>query len=285
MRFTAAPLMLSFLLPVSLLPAVAAQAQATLAPGTAHYDVYQGDKTVGKSDYTVQSASNGYTVTSHGELKLTKFNYSFTNTQKLDANLNLVSNQLNGTVNGTPVTFAATADSSGRQFQIQISANGKQTQNTVDRHQHLVLLADLDAAAYTLLTQMVIQNPPTSWILIPKENGLLVPSTIFKGSSVRGRLNGTQIDVQHATVAVSAENSIDVELFYTTSGQLLEADLTQQNFFVVLDGFKLIDRPKSAAPAPPPPSNSQQGSPQQGNGNGAPQYPAPQGGVPQPQQQ
>lgn len=283
MRFTAAPLMLSFLLPVSLLPAVAAQAQATLSPGTAHYDVYQGDKTVGKSDYTVQSASNGFTITSHGELKLAKFNYSFTNTQKLDGNLNLVSNQLNGTVNGTPVTFAATADSSGRQFQIQISANGKQTQNTVDRHQHLVLLADLDAAGYTLLTQLAIQNPPTSWILIPKENGLLVPSTIFKGSSVRGRLNGSQIDVQHATVAVSAENSIDVELFYTTSGQLLEADLTQQNFFVVLDGFKLIDRPKSAAPAPPPPSNSQQGNPQQGNG--APQYPAPQGGVPQPQPQ
>jgi hypothetical protein len=273
MRFSATPLLLSLFLPAGVVTA-----QTTLAAGSGHYTVSQGDKTVGASDYNIQPGPNGYTVTSHGDLKLTKFSYSFTNTQKLDGNLNLVSNQLSGTVNGKVVTFTTNADSTGRQFQINISADGKQTQNSVDRHQHLVLLPDLDSAAYVLLTQIAIQNPPTSWILIPKENGLLVPSSLTRGSTVHGRLNGSPIDVQHATVAVSAENSVNVELFYTPDGQLLEADLPQQNFYVIHDGFKLIDRPKPAAPTAPPPNNPQQGG-------AAPQYPAPQGGVPQPQQQ
>ena len=259
------------------LPLVA-QAQTPLAVGSANYAVYQGDKVVGSADYNIQPASNGSTVTSHGKLNLTKFSYSFTNAQHLDGERNLVSDQLTGTVNGSAVTFNVSADPTGRQFQISVNANGKQTQNTVDRHQHLVLLADLDPAAYVLLTRVVMDNPPTSWILIPKQDGILVPSTITRGSSVQGKLNGSTMDVQHATVSISSENSINVDLFYTADGTVMEADLPQQNFFVVHEGFKLIDRPKPAAPANPPQSNPQP------NGN-APQYPAPEGGPPQMQQQ
>jgi hypothetical protein len=179
-----------------------------------------------------------------------------------------------------------TSDPTGRQFQISISANGKQTQNTVDRHQHLVLLPDLDPAAYMLLTRAVMDNPPSSWILIPKQDGILVPSTITRGTSVHGRLNGSLMDVQHATVSMNSENPINVDLFYTSDGSVLEADLAQQNFFVVRDGFKLVDRPKPSAPANPPPSNQQ--PPQQSNpdpNGSAPQYPAPQRGYPQMKQQ
>jgi hypothetical protein len=269
---------LSALLLSLLLPAVA-RAQTPLAAGSGHYTVYQGDKAVGASDYTIQLTPNGFTLTSHGKLNLTKFSYSFSNSQHLDGNLNLVSDQLSGTVNGNAVTFAVDADSTGRQFQINISANGKQTQNTVDRHQHLVLLPDLDPAAYVLLTRMAMENPPTSWILIPKENGILVPSTIIRGSSVRGQLNGSQMDVQHATISVNAENSVSVDVYYNSNGQVLEADLPQQNFFVVHDGFKLIDRPKPTAPSAPPPNSPQQG------GSAPPQYPAPRGGTPQLMQQ
>jgi hypothetical protein len=79
---------------------------------------------------------------------------------------------------------------------------------------------------------------------------------------------------------MSSENPIDVDLFYTANGIVMEADLPQQNFFVVQDGFKLLDRPKPAAPATPPQSNPQQ----QPNGS-APQYPPPQGSYPQMRQQ
>jgi hypothetical protein len=272
---TCRALALFFLLPFS---AIASHSQTAVTPGSAHYDVYQQDKKVGEADYTVQAAPNGYSITSHGKLSLTKFSYSFNNAQRLDGSLNLINDELNGTVNGSAVTFSATSDSAGRQFQISISANGKQTQNTVDRHQHLALLPDLDPAAYLLLSRIAMANPPTSWILIPKQDGILVPSSITPGSSVRGQLRGSQIGVQHATIAVNSENAVNIDLFYTSDGEVMEADLPQQNFSVIRDGFKLMDHPKPSAPSAP----AQSGAPAK---TSTPQYPAPQGGYPQMQQQ
>jgi hypothetical protein len=283
MRLSASFLLFALFLPAGISHAQSsAPVQVELPSGSAHFVIYQGDKSVGSADRTIEATANGYTITSQGKMSLSKFSYRFTNTQHLDHALNLVSDQITGTVNGQPVTFTVHADSTGRQFHIDIDAQGKQTQNTVDRHQHLVLLADLDPAAYTLLTRIGLENPHSSWILIPKEQGVLVPSTYNRGSSLRGRLNGPQVDVQHLTVTVGEQNPISVELYYGRDSDLLEADLPEQNFFVVRDGFKLIDRPKPAAPrgTAPPPENGQQ--PQQ---NGAPQYPAPQGGYPQVQPQ
>lgn len=264
-----------------------AAAQVQLPAGQSHFVIYQGDKTVGSADRTVEATSAGYAITSQGKMSLSKFSYSFTNVQHLDHALNLVSDQITGTVNGKPVTFNAHSDPTGREFQIEISADGKQTQNTVDRHQHLVLLPDLDPAAYMLLIQVGLENSPTSWVLIPKEQGLLVPSSYTRDASVRGRLDGAQVDVQHTTVTVGEQNPISVELYYGRDNQLLEADLPEQNFFVVRDGFKLIDRPKPTPPngqAGPPqqPVQPQNGAPPQ---QSAPQYPAPQGAYPQMQPQ
>ena len=276
MRLSSASRFLGSLLSL-LLPAIV-HGQTALTAGSVSYTVYQGDKVVGSADYNVQPTSSGFTVTSNGKLTLTKFSYSFTNTQHLDGERNLVSDQLSGTVNGSPVTFTVNSDSTGREFQLSISANGKQSQNTIDRHQHLVLLPDLDPAAYLLLTRVVMDNPANSWILIPKQDGILVPSTITRGSSVRGQLHNSQLDVQHATVAVGSESPVNIDLFYTSDGWVLEADLPQQNFFVVQDGFKLINRPKSLAQPEPTQSSAQPGK-------SAIRYPAPQSGYPQMLQQ
>jgi hypothetical protein len=255
------------------------QAQTVLSAGSSHYSLLQGDKTVGSSEYTVTPTAAGYTINSRGDLHLSKLSYSFTNSQNLDHMLNLVSDQITGTVNGSPVTFAAHADPSGREFQIDVNAKGKETQNTVDRHQHLALLPDLDAAGYLLLARIGMENPQISWILIPKEEGLLVPSVYTRDANVRGRLDGRDINVLHTTVSMSAQNAINVELFYTQEGRLLETDLPQQNFFVVRDGFNLIDRPKFAPPRSP---DANAPAPQQ---NGTPRYPAPQGAPPPQEQQ
>jgi hypothetical protein len=247
------------------LPVGLSQAQVQLPAGSTHFQIYQGDKVIGSADATIQPNSAGYSISSQGNMKLSKFSYSFNNSQHTDGNLNLVSDQLSGTVNGSQVAFTAHADSTGRQFQISINAQGKQTSNTVDRHQHMALLADLDPAAYIILTQIGHQNPPTSWILLPKEQGIVVPSNYTTNPSVRGRLNGTQIDVQHTTVTISEQNGITVELYTAHNGQqLLEADLPEQNFFVVHAGFQLIDRPQSKPPrSPNPPPQQQNGQPQQ----------------------
>jgi hypothetical protein len=270
MRHSTFDFLLALLMPAGL---VHAQSQPALSAGATHYTVLQGDKTVGSSDATITPTGPGYTITSHGDVHLSKFSYSFTSTQTLDHMLNLISDKITGTVNGSPVTFTANADPSGREFRIDVNAKGKDTQNTVDRHQHLALLPDLDSAGYMLLTQIGLENPPVSWILIPKQDGLLVPSVYERDADVRGRLDGHDIDVQHMTVTVSAQNSVNVELFYTPDGRLLEADLPEQNFFVARDGFKLTNRPKFAPPrspdgsAPPP---QQSGPPQNSAPQGAP---------------
>lgn len=273
MRLSNFSFFLALLLPAGLVEAHA-QSQPTLPAGTSHYTILQGDKTVGSSDATVTPAGPGCTITSHGDVHLSKFSYSFTNVQNLDHMLNLVSDKITGTVNSSPVSFTVNADPSGREFHIDVNAKGKDTQNTVDRHQHLALLPDLDPAGYMLLTQIGLENPPVSWILIPKQDGLLVPSVYNPDASVRGRLDGHEIDMRHMTVTVSAQNSVTVELFYTPDGRLLEADLPEQNFFVVRDGFKLINRPKFAPPRSP------EGSALPPQQSAPPQYSAPQGAPP-----
>lgn len=272
MRLSNFSFLLALLLPAGVVQAHA-QSQPALHEGASHFTILQGDKTVGSSDATVTPTGPGYTLTSHGDLHLSKFSYSFTNAQNLDHMLNLVSDKITGTVNGSPVTFTVNADPSGREFHIDVNANGKDTQNTVDRHQHLALLPDLDPAGYVLLTQIGLANPPVSWILIPKQDGLLVPSVYSSDPNVRGRLDGHEVDVQHMTVTVSAQNSVNIELFYASDGRLLEADLPEQNFFVVRDGFKLINRPKFAPPRSPEgsaPPTQQSGPPQNSVPQGAP---------------
>lgn len=270
-----------FVLPLAmLLSAGVAGAQVTLPMGTSRFSIAQGGKTVGSTECTVSTEGSGYTVTSKGEVRLSKLSYSFNDTQTMDRALNLVSDQITGSVNGKPVTFAVKADSTGRQFNISVTAEGKSAQNTVDRHQHLALLPDLDAAGYILLHRVGLENPEISWALIPKQNGLLVPTTYARDANVRGRYQGREIDVQHTTVTVSAQNSITVELFYAQDGQLLEADLPEQNFYVIRDGFHLVNRPKFAPPRSPEQNPGQNPRP-----NARPEYSTPQGGPPPQMQQ
>jgi hypothetical protein len=158
-------------------------------------------------------------------------------------------------VNGAQVTFDLASDASGRQFQINIDAGGKTTTNTVDRHQNLALLPDLDPAAYVAMTHFALLHPPTTWIIIPKQNGLLLPAEYTPRPDVSATDQGRPTTVHHTSVIVSEENGITVELYFTNGGQLLEADLPEQNFYVIRDGFHLQNRPHYTPPrgqAPPP---------------------------------
>ena len=241
-------------------------AQTTLAPGTVSYTVEQSGKKLGTSSYTIQNAPNKYFITSNGKMAQDKFSYAFSNTQKLDTSLNLITDQLSGVVNGKAVSFKATSDPTGRQFKLDVSASGTQQNNAVDRNQNSVLLTDLDPAGYMLLTQVAMRNPAHAWALIPKESGFLVPITFSPQPDQQGHLNGQSIPVKYVSAAISSQNAITVELFYSPDGQFMEADLPQQNFYVIRDGFKLTNRPKP--PAPPhgqaPSQDQQQGqSPQE----------------------
>ena len=256
---------------------------APLPSGSAHYSIVQDKKTVGTTDCDITAAANGYQINSRGETQ--KYHYSFTNSNKLDANLNVVRDQLSGKVKDSDVTFNMSSDSSGREFQVNITASGKTTQASFDRHQRTVLLADLDAAAYIEMAHFALLHPQTAWIVIPKGEGVLVPADYRQQPDARGTWNGKTVGIHHTSVVVSSENGISVEIYYTDDGTLLEADLPEQNFWVIRDGFDLQDRPKYQPPhGQAPPAQDQQQQPQQQQ-PGAPQYPAPQSGYPQVQPQ
>ncbi|HEX3986120.1 MAG TPA: hypothetical protein VHX13_05850 [Acidobacteriaceae bacterium] len=261
------------LLPLLFAPSAFAQAPG-VPLGSSHYTLVEADtgKTAGSAEASVSTVPGGYQIDSRGDLKLAKFTYSFTNSNHLDSQLNIVRDQLNGSVNGASVAFDLASDPTGRQFQITIVAGGKTTTNTVDRHQHLALLPDLDPAAYIAMAHFALENPPTTWIIIPKQNGLLVPADYNSRPDVSGTLDGRSTTVHHTSVIVSEQNGITVELYYSTDGQLLEADLPEQNFYVIRDGFRLQSRPHYTPPrgaAPPP--NAQQPGAQQPGANGLPQ--------------
>jgi hypothetical protein len=242
-------------------------AQTTLTPGTVSYTIEQNGKKLGAASYTIQNAPNKYLITSNGKVSEAKFSYAFSNTQKLDTSLNLITDQLSGVVSGKAVSFNVTSDPTGRQFKLNISANGTQQTNAVDRNQNTALLTDLDPAGYMVLAQIAMRNPNHSWALLPKENGFLVPVKFSPQPDQQGHLNGQSIPVKYVSAAISTQNAVTIELFYSPDGQLLEADLPQQNFDIIRDGFKLSNRPKPPAPPhgqAPPPQDQQQSQPQQG---------------------
>lgn len=256
------------ILSVLALPAALAQAPG-LPAGSSHYALVEADngKTVGSAEASVATLPGGYQITSHGDLKMAKFTYSFSNSNRLDGQLNIVHDELTGSVNGSQVTFSLSSDATGRQFQININASGKTTTNTVDRHQHLALLPDLDPAAYLEMAHFAVEHPTTTWIIIPKQNGLLVPAQYNADPDVNGAIEGQSTMVHHTSVTVSEQNGITVELYYASDGRLLEADLPEQNFYVIRDGFRLQNRPHYTPPrgvAPPPGA-------QQPDENGPPQ--------------
>jgi len=233
-------------------------AQSVLLPtGQSQFAITQNGKTLGHTESNITRISSGYQIESHGEMSLGKFHYSFTSQNRLDPELNVVEDFITGTVNGQHASFSAVSSTDGRTFIIHTTGGGKTETNTVTRHQNLVVLPDFDAASYVEMVHFALERPQYAWILIPKQNGILVPCHYQPQPDVRGVWNGTSVDVHHTTVIVSAQNAISVELYYSGNGTLLEADLPEQNFYVIRSGFQLINRPQSEIPhvagAPQPP--------------------------------
>ena len=252
--------------------ATGAHAQTRLAAGSERYTIVEGSaqgpaaqnakqakgvqpgQTLGQAQYAVTPVAGGFTLTSSGQMTLAKFSYSYRAQATIDSQMNLVRHELTGSVNGAKahgndIRFNTAADSTGKEFQINISADGKQSTNSVDRHRNTVLVPDLDPAAYMLMARIALSQPQTAWVLIPKETGVLVPAEYELRADLRGTINGADVTVKHSTAVLSAQNAVTVELFYTGEGTLLEADLNAQNIYVVHDGFKLLEHP---APTPPP---------------------------------
>ncbi len=219
-----------------------------LPGGQSQFTILQNGKTVGHTESNVERVSNGYRIESHGEMSLGRFRYSFTSHNRLDPELNLVRDEITGTVNGKQATFSAESSRDGRQIIIHTEGGGKHETNTVTRHRNLVVMPDFDAAAYLEMVHFAMARPQYSWVLIPKGKGILVPCGYVKKPDVEAAFHGRQTTVRHTTVVINARNAISVELYYDPDGTLMEADLPEQNFYVIRNGFRLVNRPKPTVP-------------------------------------
>jgi hypothetical protein len=237
--------------------AAALEAQMPSLNSSAHFVINQGNHPVGRSEFSIQTVKQGkistpgaYTVNSHGTLTLPKTNYSFSGTGSLDNHLAIVQENLNGIVNGSAVTFVARAN--GGSFGIDISANGKNYQNTLNRPAQTVFFPDFDMASYEILLNIRATHPGTGVAaLIPKQTGILSAATVAPQADVQATLNGKSLTVHHSSLTIG---SVVSELYSSFDNHILEVDIPSQTFAIVHDNFQLQQ------PPPPPPDSQQQPS-------------------------
>jgi hypothetical protein len=233
-------------------------AQTNPLTDSAHFTINQGNHPVGRSDFSIQPLKQGaistpaaYTVTSHGTLTLPKTTYSFSENGSLDQDLAILTEDLNGIVNGSAVTFAVT--SKGANFAIDISANGRNYKNSLSRPAQTAFFPDFDLASYEILLDLATGHPgaPIS-ALIPKQTGILSSATLAPQADVQATSNGRSMTVHHTSLTIG---SVVSELYYDNSDRIFEVDIPSQTFAIVRENFQLQQPPPPPAEAAP---NAQQ---------------------------
>jgi hypothetical protein len=254
------------------LPSVAFLALMFAAPTavcaqSGSFTIAQNGKQVGTATVTFAANANGYDTTSVVKVSMQGLNYSLSKTEELTSGNALRHVQLNAAVNNAAVTLSAAP--SGGQILLDVSANGRTMSSKLEGHPAAVFLPDFDPGALdTLLALAVSHNNRGLWAILPKksgtQNGSTVPIQLATYADEKGTLNGKAITVHHLEATIAGSKS---ELFSGPGNQLLQAELPQQAFAVVRNGFVLTpptkagappQRPQASAAAPGQPAPAQQ---------------------------
>lgn len=222
-----------------------------LPSGSAHYTInYQG-KSAGDASYTIERAPGGFSIAAHGNAKLGKIDIAFSKNESLDANLEILSEALSGTVNGQAVFV--TVKPEGAKFQVDTSANGQQLSNALDHKPHTIFTPNFDPSSVLLLLRHAAHSADL-WALVPQQSGLLVSAKASSRKDEKGMLNGSRITVRHSTLVMA---NVTSELYSTPDGLLLQQEVPTQGFSMVRDGF-ILTAPKAAPaqPSAPPPTTN-----------------------------
>ncbi|HET6170133.1 MAG TPA: hypothetical protein VFE01_08130, partial [Terracidiphilus sp.] len=164
----------------------------------------------------------------------------------------LLHDQLSATINGSAVNVVAKPD--GTQLLVNISANGRSNTTRLGEHDRAIFLPDFDAGALETLLAVAEQNNNRDlWAIIPKQAGSIEAVRLATYPDEQGTSNGIPITVHHLVATIAGANT---DLFSGPENQLLQAELPQNGFALVRNGFVL--KPSAKAPAPPPPVNPAQ---------------------------
>lgn len=215
---------------------------------TAAFTISQHGAKVGTASFNIAPSSNGFHSASLVHVNMQGLDYALSKTEELSPSRGLVHVQLSGTVNNSAVSIVAKPD--GPQFLVNISANGRSNTTRLDGHNRAVFLPDFDPGALeTLLALAAKNNNRDLWVILPKQAGSIAPVQLATYQDELGTLDGKAIAVHHLVATIAGAQT---DLFSGPDNQLLQAELPQQGFALVRNGFVLTPPSKpGAAPAAP----------------------------------
>ena len=224
------------LIPVLAPPAASAQ--------TADYTIGQNGKPVGTASFNIARDSQGYISTSTVRVSMQGLEYALSKTENLSPSSQLLHVQLSAIVNSSAVHVTAKPDAA--QILINNSANWQSSTTRLDGHNFAVFLPDFDPGSLqTLLTLAAANNNRDLWAIVPKQAGSIAPIQLATYADEQGTLDGKPITAHHLIATIAGAPT---DLFAGPDNQLLQAELPQQGFALVLKGFVLTPPAKPQAP-------------------------------------
>ncbi len=208
------------------------------------FEILLNGKRVGTAGCEFRADAQGYNSTSVVSVSMPGLDYALSKTEKLSSADELERVLLSGVVNREAVSIVAAPESN--QIVLQISASGRKATSRL-AHPGAVMMSDFDPGAFeTLLALAVGHNNRGLWVIIPKKAGSIEPAQLATYADVQGTFDGNSIAVHHLIVTIAGAKT---DLFASSENRLLQAELPQQGFVLLRNGFVL--KPPARAAAPP----------------------------------
>lgn len=222
-----------------LVGAPAAWGQPTL------FKVALNGKQVGTARCDFVATPRGYNSTSVVRVTMRGLDYSLSKTERLSSSRQFEHVLLSAVVNKEAVTVTAAPDAG--QIVMAISANGRRTTTRLAAHAAAVFMPDFDPGGFeTLLALAAERNNRGLWAIIPKHSGSIEPIQLATYADEKGTLNGKTITVHHLVATIAGAT---INIFSSTRNHLMQAELPQQGFALVREGFVLKPARRPAAPS------------------------------------
>ncbi len=219
-------------------------ASASARAQLASFAVSQNGKSVGTASFSFTSRPSGLDSTSVVHVDMEGLSYALSKTEELSPSNGLLHVQVSAIINNSAVSVVAKPDAA--QFLLNISANGRSSTARLDGHDRAVFLPDFDPGALeTLLALAASNNNRDIWAIIPKQAGSIAPIQLATYPDEHGTLDGKPVTVHHMVATIS---DAPTDLFSGPENQLLQAELPQQGFALVRNGFVLTPPSKPLAP-------------------------------------
>jgi hypothetical protein len=238
----------SVVLPLTgFLALILAAAPPAAAAQSGSFTVSQNGHAVGTASFRFAATAKGYDSTSVVQVAMQGLNYALSKTEQLDHANHIMHVQLSATVNNSAVNITGVPDSA--QFLLNISSNGHSSTTRLATHESAVVLPDFDPGSLeTLLAVAVAENNRDLWAIIPKQSGSVEPVQLATYADEQGALDGKAITAHHMVATIAGATT---DLFSGPKNQLLQAELPQQGFALVRNGFVLTQPKRPIAPLAP----------------------------------